>query len=302
MTTDELVQRVRDSISDYGDVEATASATLTEDVALNDDTITVDDGTVFDTGDWLYCGWEVMEVKSAPTTQAQNTVEVRRGMRGTVAATHEDGDVVRSNVRFSNVRILRALNGALAGAYPLLFKVVTDLSLSTVDGQQLYELDNPVRDIRSVWIESGPGVGDYQLCRAAVPLTSSSIMLYGAWGNGLGIKVIAIDTFTRLAIEQLNDAVPPVLVPGELDADFPDNDEAYDYLVKDATGRLMLDLAATEATNEMSQSRGSQQAQDTRYVLINAAKALRTDARESLRKARMHAPGKVSPRPDARYF
>jgi hypothetical protein len=302
MTTDELVQRVRDAISDYGDVEATASATLTEDVAIIDDTITVDDGTVFDTGDWLYCNWEAMEVKSAPTTQAQNIVEIRRAMRGTVAAVHKAGDVMRSNVRFSNVRILRALNGALAGAYPMLFKIVTDVSMSTVDGQQLYTLDSPVRDIRSIWIETGVGSGGYQVSRAAVPLTADSFMLYGSWGNGLGVKVIAINTFDRLAIQQLNDAVPPVLVPGTLDSDFPDNDEAYDYLVKDATGRLMLDLAATEATNEMSQSRGSQQAQDTRYVLINAAKALRTDARESLRKARMHTPVKVSPRPDARYF
>jgi len=289
MTAAELVERVRDALSDYGDVEETAAAVLIADMAPNVISCTVDDASVFDVGDWLHCEWEVMETTQV-TGSPVNEISVRRGLRGSTATAHASGTLMRSNLRFSSVRILNALNAALAGAYPLLFKQVEDTHLTVVNGQDLYTLSSPTRSIRSFWIERTVGGGDYELCRLAVPLDLDSFILYGSWPDGAGIKVITTTTFTRMTST------------GNLDSSFPDDDEAYDYLVKDAVGRLLAGLAASESINSSVEARGSQQGQDTRYVLINAAKHHRSEARESLRKCRMQLPVKVSPRPDARYF
>lgn len=288
MTAAELIERVRGLLEDYGDVEDGSASALVVEVSATDTELEVEDADIFDIGDWLYCDFEVMEV-SDEVNVASNTVPVRRGMKGTVPAAHEIGALVRANLKFSNKHILDTINSALAGAFPMLAKVVEITDLKVVEGERLYTLPSEVRDIRSVWLEDGVGSGEYLLCRLAVPQTRSSFMLYGPHSPGLGIKVIATTTFPRL-----NPA-------DSMDPSFPDDDEAYEYLVKDAAGRLLLSRAGARALDDSALARGSQ-GQDDRYALINTAKALRADAKESLRKARMQLPARVLPRPDARYF
>jgi hypothetical protein len=88
---------------------------------------------------------------------------------------------------------------------------------------------------------------------------------------------------------------------GSLDTDWPDDDEAYAYLIYDTIGRLLYQRAAQMAVDDGAPSRGSQ-GQDDRYVLLNAAKAMRLEAQKSLNRVKVELPKRVMPRADARYF
>jgi hypothetical protein len=288
MTAAELVERVRDTLEDYGDVEEGTASALTLQAEIADDEIEVEDASLFDMGDWLHVGNEVMEV-SEEISPSTNIVPVRRAMKGTTAALHLEGALVRANLKFSNKRILDAINSALAGGFPMLAKVAEDVSLTVTEGQRLYTLSAAVRDIRSVWLEDEEGSGEYLLTRLAAPKSRSTFILHGSHTAGLGIKVVTTTTFPRLTTSS------------SMDSTFPDDDEAYDYLVKDAAGRLLLGQTGARALSDATPARGTQ-GQDDRYVLINTAKALRADAKESLRKCRMQLPTRITPRPDARYF
>jgi hypothetical protein len=290
MTVEELVERVRDAVNDYGDIEEAASTQLNGGVTAAAETFVVDDATGFEEGDWVYLEWEVCEVVGV--VELTKTLTVIRGQRGTTAAIHADNTPVRANLRFSKLAVLNALNAALAGAYPYLVKVTEDVSLSVVAGQQIYNLPSVPMDIRSIWIAQTVGGTDYALCRSYEIVDRDTFVLYGDWNAGLTIKCIICTTFTRMT----------TTAAATLDSTFPDNDEAYAYLVNDAAGRLLLRIAASESLNPTALARGGDQQQDQRYVLLNAAKALRAEAQQSLIRARMQVPEKIEPRPDARYF
>jgi hypothetical protein len=288
MTVEELVERVRNTLNDYGDIEDLVATEIKTITTASDETWTVDDVSNFEEGDWVHVDWEVAEVVTT-TGGVSGTMAVRRAMRGTTGAIHAVGAVVRANERFSKLQILNTLNASLAGAANQIFKVTEDVSLDTVDGQELYTLPAAHKDIRSIWVEQSVGEGDYALCRTYMLVDSDSFMLYGGWGSGYGIKVICVDKFTRMS------------TTGSLDSSFPDDDEAYEYLVMDTAGRLLHRMAAQEAINNSNPSRG-QGEQDNRYVLLNAAKDLRAEAQKALAQCRMQKPKRIIPRPDARYF
>jgi len=289
-TPSELVERVRDLLNDYGDIDQLIATQLAAAVTTTaQTTFSVDSAADFDAGDWGYIDFEVIEVTATNVAATPDTLTVRRGARGSTAATHLNGAVIRANERFSSATILRGLNAALAGAYPMIFKVTEDTTLATVADQEHYTLAAPHRDLRSLWIEANAGQADYQLCRSYKVVDSQDFVLYGGWLTGYTIKVICIDQFTALTSA------------GTLDAVFPDNEEAYEYLVMDTAGRLLHRMAAQEAVNNSADARGQQTA-ESRYVILNAAKDLRAEAQKALVKARMQKPSRISPRPDAAYF
>ena len=65
-----------------------ADIQVTEDVAIDEVAIDVDDGDWFEAGDLIAIGTEIMEVESIST----NTLTVNRGLLGSVQATHSDDD------------------------------------------------------------------------------------------------------------------------------------------------------------------------------------------------------------------
>tara|TARA_R110002020_G_scaffold168120_3_gene356826 strand:- start:1632 stop:3392 length:1761 start_codon:yes stop_codon:yes gene_type:complete len=65
-----------------------ADLQVTEDVAIDETAIDVDDGDWFEVGDLIAIGTEIMEVESIST----NTLNVKRGLLGSVQAAHSDDD------------------------------------------------------------------------------------------------------------------------------------------------------------------------------------------------------------------
>tara|TARA_R100000808_G_C2144483_1_gene152259 strand:+ start:806 stop:2590 length:1785 start_codon:yes stop_codon:yes gene_type:complete len=65
-----------------------ADLQVTEDVALAETAIDVDDGNWFEVGDLIAIGTEIMEVESI----SSNTLTVKRGLLGSTEATHSDDD------------------------------------------------------------------------------------------------------------------------------------------------------------------------------------------------------------------
>ncbi len=65
-----------------------ADLQVTEDVAIDETAIDVDDGDWFEVGDLIAIGTEIMEVESIST----NTLNVKRGLLGSVQTTHSDDD------------------------------------------------------------------------------------------------------------------------------------------------------------------------------------------------------------------
>ena len=65
-----------------------ADLQVTEDVAIDELAIDVDDGDWFEVGDLIAIGTEIMEVESIST----NTLTVKRGLLGSVQAAHSDDD------------------------------------------------------------------------------------------------------------------------------------------------------------------------------------------------------------------
>ena len=65
-----------------------ADIQVTEDVAIDELAIDVDDGDWFESGDLIAIGTEIMEVESVST----NTLTVKRGLLGSVQVAHSDDD------------------------------------------------------------------------------------------------------------------------------------------------------------------------------------------------------------------
>ena len=89
-----------------------ADLQVTEDVAIDETAIDVDDGDWFEVGDLIAIGTEIMEVESIST----NTLTVKRGLLGSTAAAHSDDDdlnffIGNENLAFDNGRCMTDQNG-----------------------------------------------------------------------------------------------------------------------------------------------------------------------------------------------
>ena len=261
MTVEELIRRVRDGLLEYGDVEEATSDELLSTITDSDTELEVVHPDQFEEGDWLYIEWEICEVTKVQEGNA-GVLTVRREQRGSTAVEHSAGTVIRTGLSFSNQNILDALNAALSETYPLLFTVTSDTSLTIEEGEDTYQLTSVPREIRSIWLERTLGEGDYAVFRGYQIIDLDTFQLFGSHTTGLGIKVIYIGDFDEME------------AGGDLESDFPDRESAYEYLVVDATARLLLRLAAREAVTSTADAR-NQDAQDKRYVLLNVGKALK---------------------------
>lgn len=283
MTTAELIERTRDILEDYGELDAVETTDLRGAVSTTITTaIPVKDSDVADQGDFIYVDNEAMEVMSAEASPP--VLNVRRAARGTTAATHSDGAVVRVNMTYHNKRILDALNGALGKAYPTIFALVTDDTTYITDDTTEYTVPATIDDILQLWIEDDIGDGNFTVLRTYEPL-GRKVRLYGAYTTGTILRFVGTARFTRLAFG------------GNLDSDFPDHDELYDYLVQYAVGTLLMRGEARTGRDEARATASTGQ-----YVNLNIGNKLRTDALQLLQQRKMRRPAYIAPRPDARYF
>jgi len=287
-----LVERVRDELDDYGDVGDSPLTLLNG--ALADTTgqsVVVDDETVADVGDWLYVDFECLEITSVDA--GTHTFTVRRGARGSTAATHLDNTAVRVNLQYPPHRVVRALNSALSHAFPELHKMMWDTTLVVVTGQQFYELPSGIDMIRSFWMETDVGSGSYEICRLLELESFGNVALYdGGFESGLHIGVRGVSRFSALA------STPE----STLDSDFPDNEEAIGYLTMYAAGDLLMRKSAADATKGADLSQWDASGSGDRYVGMNHGKQLRREADVLLQSIKMPLPALVTARPDRRYY
>jgi hypothetical protein len=109
-----LIQRTRRYLRDWPENDV-----LTASVASTTTTLSVADGTLYPKN------WQIeleQEVLTVATTGTGTTVPVRRGSRGSTAASHANSSIVLLRPDFFSVEILDELNNALDACFPLIYK------------------------------------------------------------------------------------------------------------------------------------------------------------------------------------
>ena len=278
-----IVDRVRQLLGDYVQDTTQLSAALTDTTGT---TLTVADGTVMTEGDWATVDFETMEV----TKVLRNTITVRRGAKGSLAATHLIDAPIRVNYTFPPHVILQAVNESLADAYPQLYKDVTDTSTVVVQNQDLYNVPATMEYLVRVEVQAYTQATKYIPFRAWDFADTQHFRLYGMLPAGLGLRLVGMARFDTL------------LETGSLDATFPDaNASAVGYLVWDAAGRLLMSAQATRVFSTAISTR-SGYATDQPYLPMNTGQAFRKQAADMLFDAKMKRPLRLLPDPARMYY
>lgn len=220
-TAASLVERVRDALDDYGET----ATVLAADVATTGTTsITLESAEGVASGDWLGIDYEVCLVTSIASGPPA-VATVRRGQRGSTAATHTSGAQVIVNPLYPNHRILSAINVSQA---KLTKTVKDDATLVVVDGQYSYEVPSTIEVPRRVEIENSDETNEFYVIRNWEMLDATHFRIFGYQPSDRNIRVVGTSKFSALTIG------------GSLDTDFPDdNENALSFLVYDTIGQLL---------------------------------------------------------------
>lgn len=248
-----LCQRTRRFLRDWPDEDV-----LSASCASNAATITVADATKYADNWALEIDQEIVVVTS--TASAGATVAVRRGARGSTAASHAASSVILVKPAFFTIEIIDALNIALEAAYPYIYQMVVDETLS--GSAQTYEYTvpdlpghtgTPIPFISRVEVkESGDStfreVRDWRVMRGDTPKIKFRRETIG----GEDIRVIGYGPLPRLTS-----------ITDTLDGQFPINAEgllvefaASHLLASGESGRVRLDVGAVD-TRENANVTGS---------------------------------------------
>lgn len=218
-----IVERVNDLLNNYGNKSTTLAAAVSDTTGTS---FSVSDQSVAKAGDWGTVDGETVEI-TACTDGSPDTFTVRRGMRGSTAATHSNGAVIRINLDVIPQRILNAIQLAQDSAYPQLSSVVSDVTLSIVANQWDYNKPSTVDHVRQVWIETSTS-GVYSEVHDWDMTTSGVIRLYQTYSTGKVIKVIGTKRFSAITYS------------GNLDTAFPSSDTcAIGYLTYESAANII---------------------------------------------------------------
>lgn len=129
-----LIQRCRRFMGDWPENDA-----LTASVASNGTTISVADSSTYAPGWLVQIESEALYVSALPSG---TTLTVRRGVRGSTAATHATSTTVLVRPHFLDLEYLDALNAGINATFPWLYQPVIDESLVTAAGTYEYTVPN----------------------------------------------------------------------------------------------------------------------------------------------------------------
>lgn len=277
-----LVEEIRDQLGDYGEAVTALSAAMTDTTGT---TVAVTASTGFETNGFAYCEFEAMEV----TATESASLTVRRAARGTAAAAHNLGSVVRYNLTWGNNLILTKLNEALDAAYPELYALVDDSdSLVTVADQYVYELPSSIDRLYQVNIESDAVSGVYIPCNAWEMKDADHIRIFNInqFTAGNAIELVGIAPFASGTAS------------GNLDANFPIADgNAKGYLIAETIGRLLMVPQARIARRDSFVGKTDGWDQGQPYMSMAVAREYMKQAKEFKAKARMPLPAHSLPNP-----
>lgn len=213
-----LVDRVRDLLDDYGDNTTTLGAAITDTAGTS---VTLSAYTDVAAGTWLMVDYEMMYVSAVPSTAT-----VRRGQRGTTAATHSNGALVIINPLYHSARILNGLNAALG---KMRQQVKDTTTLDVVEDQFAYAIPSTIDNLLRIEIENSDDSGEFFVIRNWEILDGSYFRIFGVYTAGRDIACVGTAKFDALAIG------------GNLDSDYPDgNANAINYLLYETAGQLLL--------------------------------------------------------------
>lgn len=252
-----LIQRTRRFLGDWPQEDG-----LTASVSSSAN-LTVADATIYSPG-WLV---EVDEEAMYVSAAAGTTLTVRRGVRGTTAATHANSATILRRPHFLGIEYLDALNNALDATFPLLYKPVN--SEFTGDTSTAYEYDVPNMTTLSRPIPflselqyQNPGdtkflrVNRWNVVRGETPLVRLSVPLEG----GGRLRFIGFGPFAHL-----------LTTADSLDSYFPYH--AEDLLVEYAA-QLLLASGEARRVREDTGARDEREGANKTGASMNASNAI----------------------------
>lgn len=264
MTVQELINKTRRMVQDWPDIDV-----LTASLSSNATLVSVGDGTQYYKNFHVEVDNELMTVA---TTGTGTTFPVRRGTRGTTAATHVTGSTVLIRPGFPAVQILDALNHALQEAYPLIYKPVLDTSLTTLASTYEYTVPLTIKSISKVEMKLS-GNTDYSEVRgwSVRRGASSKLQFVNLPEPGATIRVHGFGPFDDMTLSGSTD----VQWPDQATVLLPVGAAAY-LLMSGEAGRVSTDTLPTdsrEAANRpgSSMSIGNALYGRFRSMLLNAA-------------------------------
>jgi hypothetical protein len=213
---------------------------------------------------------EVLVITS--TASSGTTVTVRRGARGSTAATHANSSVILRRPAFFAIEILDGFNAALEAMYPLIYKPVIDESLTTVADQ--YEYSIPV-------MPSDTDANIHHLSRVSIKYSGQTAFYpENTWdvirGISSSIASTASIVFKRATPESSGTVrlegygpFPRLSLSGSLDNLFPRAAEellviyAAAYLSSSGeSGRIRVDSGSTDSREQANQAGASSRQAD----------------------------------------
>lgn len=276
-----LVEELRDQLNDYGEAVTTLSSGATDSAT----SLSVASESGFEALGFAYCEFEAMEVSATGT----GSLTVRRAARGTTAAAHTSGAVVRFGLTWGNQLILNKMNEALDAAYPDLYTLVEDSdSLVTVSDQYVYEMPTTIDKLYRVEVESESTSDIYIPCNAWDLIDESHIKIYdiNQWNAGQKINLVGIAPFSTAT------------ATGNLDSDYPITDgNAKGYLMSETMGRLLMVPQARIAKRDSFVGKTDGWDNSQPYMSMAVAREYMKQAKEFLVKCRMRLPAHTIPNP-----
>lgn len=224
-TASSLIEQVRSRLLDYGNGAVTLAAAVSDTTGT---TISLSAITDIMPRQFLLIDNELAEV-TATFAGTPPTATVIRGARGSTAATHTSGAVVRIDPVYGNHEYLRFLNQALDASFPSLYSV-SDSHLTTV-ATDTWEYDIPAACNILVRVEIETSTTDvFELNRGWNYQDHNTIILKDVsnYSVGRAIRFIGYSKFDAMTVS------------GNLDTDYPDgNATAIEYLVVKAVAHAL---------------------------------------------------------------
>jgi hypothetical protein len=258
---------------DYGNGAVTLAAAVSDTTSTS---VSLSDIADITKGQFLMVDSELLEVLDT-FEGTPDTATVIRGARGSTAATHTSGTVVRIDPVYGQHEYLRFLNQALDASFPSLYQVA-DSHLTAI-AADTYEYDIPTTCHMLARVEIETSTADvFEVNRQWDYQDNNTIIIENAQTISVGraIRFIGYGKFDAMTIA------------GNLDTDFPEtNANAIEYLIIKAGANALRARQAPIARRDsfIGITDSFQQAQP--FMSTLSAKDYEVQAKTLLKQVRM---------------
>ena len=282
-----LIEQVRGVVRDWGSTNTTLAAAISSTSATSATLTNVEDVSK---GQFLLVDNEMLEVTEVYPGDP-GTVTIVRGARGSTAATHSSGALVRIEPVWSNNEILRALNQALDSAFPAIYTLIDDTNTDVSAGTAEYTIPATCDQLARVELETSTS-GIYEITRQWSYQDADTIIIPNhRYFDNRTIRFIGYGKFSASTIS------------GNLDSDYPDSDaNAVEYLVVKASANLLGRRQAPLARRDSFVGITDSFQQSQPLMSMVTANDLNKQAKSLLAQARMKRLQEFLPDPGRVYY